>query len=250
VADQDLDLRDFARRLSFRFLGPDDRPRYFAGVDHRLKRLGLALEVLNTRIPVAARHTRRAVSSVLDVPRLSTYPIGVLVNRAVATMPVSSAYVNVGTWHGFTLFAGMVGNEDRRCIGVDNFSEEIVPEYGDVRASFLARFERLRSPRHEFHELDYRDYFARVHDGPLGFYLYDGEHSYDNQLGSLEIAEPFFVPGTVVLVDDAFAEQARRATTDFLERRAGEYEVIFDRPTASKGHPTFWNGVTAFRKLA
>jgi hypothetical protein len=163
-------------------------------------------------------------------------------------MPTGSAYVNVGVWHGFTFLAGMAGNEDRRCIGIDNFSMDIVPLYGDVRSSFLERFERLRAPLHEFHEIDYRDYFRDVHDGPIGVYVYDGEHSYENQLGGLEAAEPFFAPGCVVLIDDAFAEQARRATMGFVESRAGDYEVIFDQATASKGHPTFWNGITVFRK--
>jgi methyltransferase family protein len=250
MAGRNLDLRDYAARMSFRFVGPDDRPRYFAGVDHRLRKIGLSLEVLNTRLPADARRTRRAVAPLLRVPRLSTYPIGVLVNRAVASMPASSGYVNVGVWHGFTLLAGMAGNEGRRCIGIDNFSEDIVPAYGEVRTSFMERFERLRGPLHEFHELDYRDYFDRVHEGPIGAYLYDGEHSYANQLGGLEAAEPFFVPGSVVFVDDAFAPEAREATMTFVNRRQGEYEVIFDRATASKGHPTFWNGILVFRKLA
>lgn len=234
--------------MSFRFLGPDDRPRWFAGVDHRLRKVGLSLEVLNTRLPTAARRTRRAVAPLVSVPRLSTYPIGALINYAVATMRADSAYVNVGVWHGFTLLAGMAGNPDRRCIGVDNFSEDIVPAYGEVRAAFLERFEQLRGPLHEFHDLDYRAYFADVHHGPIGVYLYDGEHSYENQLLGLEAAEPFFAPGCVVLVDDAFAADARAATTAFVERKPDEYEVIFDRPVASKGHPTFWNGITVFRK--
>jgi predicted O-methyltransferase YrrM len=235
--------------MSFRFLGPDDRPRYFAGVDHRLRKVGLSLEVLNTKLPAAARRTRRAVAPLLAMPRLSTYPIGALLNYAAASMPADAAYVNVGVWHGFTLLAGMSGNEDRRCIGIDNFSEDIVPEYGDVRASFLERFEPMRGPRHEFHEIDYREYFSELHQGPIGVYLYDGEHSYENQLLGLEAAERFFASGCVVLVDDAFAQGAREATATFVERKPHDYEVIFDRPTASKGHPTFWNGITVFQKV-
>ena len=234
--------------MSFRFLGPDDRPRYFAGVDHRLRKVGLSLEVLNTKLPANAGRTRRAVAPLLAMPRLSTYPIGALLNYAAASMPADAAYVNVGVWHGFTLLAGMSGNTDRRCIGIDNFSEDIVPAYGDVRAGFLERFERLRGPRHEFHERDYREYFSEAHQGAIGVYLYDGEHSYENQLMGLEAAEPFFAPGCVVLIDDAFATDAREATTTFVERKPDVYEVIVDRPTVTKGHPTFWNGITVFRR--
>lgn len=174
---------------------------------------------------------------------MSTYAIGAIVNHGVRHMPADTAYLNVGVWAGFSLLAGMVGNEDRRVIGVDNFSEFVGGTFGDVRGEFAARFEAVRSPLHEFHDIDYREYFASVHRGPVGFYFYDGEHSYENQLLSLELVEPFLVRGAAVMIDDAFAEAPRQALNDFLASRRDAYEIVFERQPVTKGHPTFWNGI-------
>jgi hypothetical protein len=172
---------------------------------------------------------------------MSTYAVATLINKAVHQMPWGTAFVNVGVWHGFSFLAGIAANPDRRCIAIDNFSQ-----YGCPRAEFLKRFEACRSPRHEFHDMDYEDYFADVHAGPIGFYFYDGEHSYRNQLRGLQVAEPFFSHGCVILVDDTNADEPRTATLDFISRSPGTYRVLFDRRTLRNSHPTFWNGVMAF----
>src|SRR5262249_21124603 len=163
----------------------------------------------------------------LDVPRLSTYPIGVIINRAVATMPPDTAFVNVGTWHGYSFFAGMAGNPERRCIGIDDFSMDLVPTDGDGRTGVLGRFGRVRAPAHEFHDVDFHEYFASQHEGPIGFYAYDAPPGIDG----FEAAERFFAPGCAVIVDDAFSEKTRADIDGFLDARPGQYEVIFDRPT-------------------
>ena len=67
----------------------------------------------------------------------------------------------------------------------------------------MERFERFRGPTHEFHEMDYRDYFANVHgERPIGVYFYDGDHAYEHQLEGLRVAEPYFTDDCVVFVDD------------------------------------------------
>jgi hypothetical protein len=91
--------------------------------------------------------------------------------------------------------------------------------------------------------MGYLDYFTKVHEGRIGFYIYDGEHSYSDQLRGLEAAEPFFAEGCVVMVDDTNTEEARKATLDFLGRRATNYTLICDQRTHSNRHPTFWNGI-------
>ncbi|MGD0485262.1 MAG: class I SAM-dependent methyltransferase, partial [Gemmatimonadales bacterium] len=135
------------------------------------------------------------------------------------------------------------GNLDRRCVGVDDFSE-----FGGPRDAFLARFSAARSPLHTFHQMDYCDYFARKHRGPIGFYFYDGSHRYEHQLRGLEAAEPFLSPGGIILVDDTNDEEPSRATRDFLAARPGAFGTLFERRTAGNGHPTYWNGITLLQK--
>lgn len=240
----------------------DDFAAYLAGVDFRLvtpdtpvtsmvlhlkglaARLGSNLEPWITKLPDKAR-ARQRLSRLLAMPRMSTFAVGAIINRAVSRMRDNEAFVNVGVWHGFSLLAGMAGHADRRCIGIDNFSE-----FGGPKDEFLARFNAARSQLHEFHEMDYRDYFAKVHKGPIGLYIYDGDHAYEHQLKGLEVAEPFLAPGCIVLVDDTNTPGPAEATRDFMAARPGAYRLLFDKRTAGNNHPTLWNGLMVLEKVA
>lgn len=207
-------------------------------------RLGTHLELWITRLPDAAA-ARRRLGPLLDMPRMSTFAVAAIINRAVARLPAGQSFVNVGVWHGFSLLAGMAGHPDKRCVGIDNFSE-----FGGPKQEFLARWNAARGPGHEFHEMDYRDYFATVHQGPIGLYIYDGDHAYQHQLMGLEVAEPHLAPGCIILVDDTNDDQPARATRDFMAARPGRYRLLFDRRTACNEHPTLWNGLMVLEKTA
>ena len=238
-----MTLEEFARGIGFRWIQPDvPLNRVQASLRARLDRTAVPLDLLITRLPERGAQLRRLLGPVCRIPRMSTFAVASIINRAVAQMPESHAFVNVGVWNGFTFLSGLAGNADRACIGIDNFSE-----FGGPKDAFLARFERMKGGRHLFHEMDYQEYFARRHDVAIGVYLYDGEHSYDNQRKGLEAAERFFAKDCVVLVDDTNAEDPRRATYDFLAARPGRFRVLLDRRTAANGHPTFWNGLIVFQ---
>ena len=137
----------------------------------------------------------------------------------------------------------MAGNADKCCIGVDNFSHKDSP-----RSAFLRRFDRAHSPNHVFHEADFRHYLGKMHKAPLGVYLFDGPHTYEDQLDGLKLAEPYFAKGCVVLVDDTNWPQVRNANLDFIKNSAFEYRMLLDVQTPRTGHPTFWNGVMLFER--
>lgn len=237
-----LDL--FARDIRFRYFRPSSGLTWYHRLNHRLAWLGVSLEVANTRLPADRRAARAPLKRLVrSVPKMSTYANAALIDKAVSAMPPNTAFVNVGVWHGFSFLAGIAANPDRECVAIDNFSQ-----FGGPKAEFLGRHEALRSPNHHFHEMDYEAYFATVHRGPIGFYIYDGEHSYRNQLRGLEAAEPFFADGCVVMVDDTNDPEPRQATLDFITRRPGRYRILFDQATACNSHPTFWNGVLLFER--
>jgi hypothetical protein len=170
--------------------------------------------------------------------RMSTLGVAALINRAVAGMPPDHSYVNVGTWMGFSLWAGMYDNPGKTCVGIDDFSM-----FGGPREAFHRWFDRLRTPNHHFHEMDYRHYFDRVHEGPIGVYFYDGDHTYEHQLLGLQTAEGFFGDDCVVIVDDTNWVDPYEATYDFMAQSKREYTVLIDQQTVGNGHPTFWNGL-------
>ena len=245
-----MELENFTAGIDFRLLQPGDRrdPRgrfVFERESGRpaalLELIGAPFDAVNTSIRPAAVH--HALRPLLDVPRMSTMAIGAVLNLAVASMPPGHAFVNVGTWHGYTLLAAMAGNPAALCVGIDDFSE-----HGGPREEFNARFEHFRTPRHTFHDMDYRDYLARVHEGPIGVYLYDGEDTYEAELEALQAAEPFFGDGCLVMADDTNRGHRRKAMFDFAEQSRDEYSVVLDAHTGANRHPTFWNGTLVLRR--
>lgn len=252
-----MDYREFINRVSFRLIQPHARLRLSEDFYERRmvalnatgrpgfpERFGTAFEMFNTRFPEDGRALKRRLRAVCLLPRMSTLAVGAIINRGVADMADDGMFVNVGVWHGFSFLAGLAGNGRKRCVGVDNFSE-----FGGPRDFFLKNFERFRSSRHTFHDMDYEDYFASEHRGKIGFYIYDGDHAYEHQLKGLEAAEPHFSEQCVILVDDTNWDAPRRAVVDFIEARPNRYEILLDRTTAGNCHPTFWNGLMVFRRI-
>ena len=178
------------------------------------------------------------------VPRMSTVAVGAIINQLVLNLPPSQVFLNVGVWNGFTFLSGLVNNPEKTCIGVDNFSQ-----FGGPRDAFLKRFNQYKSSQHYFHDADYVEYFAKIHREPIGFYLFDGPHTYEHQLRGMQLAEPFFANQCYILVDDTNGDEARQGTMTFIQQRSGKYRVLLDQRTSRNCHPTYWNGLILFQKI-
>jgi len=237
-----MEYAEFVNGIGFTLLQPDLQLNKFTKALSWNYPMSI-LEMLNTYIPGHEPSRRKNISALLDMPRMSTLAIAAALDKAVASMAPGDSFVNVGVWHGFTLFSAMVNNPDKICIGIDDFSE-----FGGPRAAFLQAFQQKRSASHSFYDMDYREYFKNVHKGKIGVYLYDGEHSYKNQLEGLKAAEPFFAEGCLIFVDDTNCDDPRKATLDFAAQNAGKYELLFEAKTCQNCHPTFWNGLMVLRK--
>ncbi len=241
-----MNLQDYKSHISFRFIQPQTRlPKGYGEFSKLLRNLGWPMDVLNTRLPGVPANVSAALRDLCRMPRMSTIAIAALINWCVSQMPEDQVFVNVGVWHGFTFLSGIACNPQKTAIGVDNFSR-----FGGPRDAFLARLKRYQSQRHRFYEMDYRTYFQEVHTGAIGFYIYDGDHSYENQLNGLQVAESFMAPGGLMLVDDTNGHAARQATLDFQAANDRRYRVLLDEPTSRNCHPTFWDGIIVLEKVA
>jgi hypothetical protein len=240
---------EFAEAIRFRFLGSQSSLKALRRCQNLVSKFGLpfepaaALELLNTVLPGDRKESRPRLKELCRIPRMSTIAVAAIIDKAVSAMPPQTCFVNVGVWHGFTFLAGLVNNPNLPAIGVDDFSQFRNLCSKAPRDGFLERFRTYRSACHEFHEMDYREYFSRAHRQQIGFYIYDAEHSYANQLTGLKIAEPFFAAGCLIMIDDTNLPEARQATLDFMKDSPNRYRIVFDRSTEENGHPTFWNGV-------
>lgn len=199
-------------------------------------------EIANTVLPHEYAYFAQAAWPLAPLKRMSTFPIAALIGVILQHLPPGQIYLNIGVWHGFTLFAGMLLAPEVPCVGVDNFSE-----FGGPRDVFFQNWERFQSgPHQQFYEMDYQAYFQQ-HTAPIGLYFYDGAHDYANQYQALVLADPFLAPGALILVDDTNFAEPRQATLDFLRATPG-YQLLGDLPTAMMHHPTFWNGLMILQK--
>lgn len=243
-----MDYANYISAISFRFIGPRTvLPSGLRGSGifaKTLQRFNILLDVINTKVPYDEHNMKDSLYDICKIPKMSTFAIGAMINRGVSQMPDTQAFVNVGVWNGFTLLSGMVNNPQKTCIGIDNFSES-----GSPREAFKERFNKYKSTNHHFYDMDYIEYFSTIHKEPIGFYIYDGNHSYENQLKGLEVAEPFFAKDCIILVDDTNWVEARQATMDFVSKGSPGYRPLLDQSTASNRHPTFWNGVMILQRI-
>lgn len=233
-------LHAFANGIKFKLIQPHDVGLSMITRDA----VGIDIDMRNTILPDRAREFESRIGPVCSsVKRMSTFAIGTLINLAVEQMPEDQCYVNVGVWNGFTLFCGMVGNEDKRCIGIDNFSE-----FGGPREQFVEGFNRYKSARSEFHELDYRKYFAEKHTGTIGLYYYDGEHSEENQYNGLKVAEPFLSDDALIVIDDSNAVDVINGTNRYIQETNLKFRLVARYKTGHNMHPTFWNGLILMQR--
>jgi predicted O-methyltransferase YrrM len=162
-----------------------------------------------------------------------------LLNLAASCLDDGEAYVEVGVFHGASLIAAMLGNEDKRFVGIDSFgfrdaSLEKVEQN-------LARF-GLETP-----EFLVGDAFELVPAGaldgtPIGLWYYDAAHSHEAQIEGLRIAEPHLALGALVVVDDTDWEHVDRAMDDYLAAQPRAHRLL-TLDGNSRGAPQWWEGV-------
>ena len=239
-----MSYSDYVANIHFRFIKPhiaSQRGHFWS--NRLLRPFGTSLEIFNTNLPSDNRGMKNRFRELCDIPRMSTFAIGAMINRGVFEMPDNCSFVNVGVWHGFSLLSGIIGNPDKKCVGIDNFSE-----FGGPREAFLERFNRYKSMNHCFYEMDYEEYFSEVHKDSIGFYLYDGCHTYTDQMKGLQLAEPFFSNNCIILIDDTNWDNPRKGTLDFISQSSNTYKILLDKTTCRNGHLTLWNGIMIIQR--
>ena len=237
-----MELEAFAKGIAFKGIQPFD-PGVFLAVDTERIAQVCTADFSNTVFPEKDSLYKTLLAEVCKTPRMSTLAIGVLIHKIVCEMSPEHQFVNVGVWNGFTYFAGIANNPDKKAVGIDNFSE-----FGGPKDAFMKKFDWFKSENHQFYVMDYERYFKSIHSGTIGFYIYDGNHSRESQKKGLEVAEPFFSDDCIILIDDTNTEGPLLGTKDFLDNTSHRYKVILDQKTAHNQHPTFWNGIAILQK--
>jgi len=187
-----------------------------------------------------SEHPRdRRFAPVLEVENLASENVLALLNLAAACLASDEAYVEIGVFHGASLIAAMLGNEERRFVAIDSFQlRDGSPERVEAN---LARFS-LRRP-----ELLVGDAFELVRQGalegtPVGVWYYDAAHDYDAQVEGLRMAAPFLVPGALLIVDDTDWDDVARAMDDYLAGQPSARRLLTIEGK-ERGCPQWWEGM-------
>jgi len=182
---------------------------------------------------------RRFAPIATEVENLARENNLALLNLAARCLDPGEAYVEVGVFHGASLIAAMLGNEDKSFVGIDNFAF-----HGATRE----KVERnVASYGLDIPEIIVGDAFELVPAGVLGdtevgVWYYDAAHSYEAQIAGLKIAEPWLVPGALMVVDDTDWEVVARATDDYLASQPRARRILTIDGKAH-GASQWWEGM-------
>ena len=182
---------------------------------------------------------RRFEPIVEQVENLASENVLALLNLAASCLDPDEAYVEVGVFHGASLIAAMVGQPERRFVGIDSFG------FRDAsREKVEANLERFGLPTPE---IVVGDAFELVPSGvldgvPVGLWYYDASHSYEAQVEGLRIAEPHLVPGALMVVDDTDWEDVERALDDYLAAQPRARQIL-SLDGKDRGSPQWWEGM-------
>ena len=198
------------------------------------------LPALFDDFPASAEPRDPRFAEVLEaVPGLARVNNLALLNLAASFLEPGESYVEIGTFHGTSLIAAMLGN-DGDFVGLDDFS------FGDGDRGELER-------NLEAFELANRaailegDAFELVPAGALGerqvgVYYYDNGHEYEQQLEGLRMIEPYLASRALLIVDDSDWERVGAATAAYLASQS-RARLLLQLDGADRGSPAWWEGV-------
>lgn len=221
--------------ISYRFTSPDVRCENLVALT--VQGEPYYYDMVNTHITDDDNHPLKHMWHALTIDRMCTMSIMYLINCLVRE--TDGDYLNVGVWRGASLLAGALGNHNKRCIGVDNYSEFDGCEAWADNVNRIASNARVIVG-------DYREVLQTAEDNSVGVYLYDGPHDYQSQIDGVSIADRIIMRGGYILVDDTNIDHVSSATANACGMLG--YRLIVDIPTANNKHPTWWNGLQVWKK--
>jgi predicted O-methyltransferase YrrM len=187
-----------------------------------------------------SEHPRdRRFARILELENLASENVLALLNLAASCLGPDEAYVEIGVYHGASLIAAMLGNEERRFVAIDSLAFR-----GSSLEQVEGNLDRFGLPRPE---LLVGDVFDLVPNGaldgiPVGLWYYDAAHDYDSQVQGLRIAEPLLVPGALLIVDDTDWDDVERALDDYLAEQPRARRLLTIDGN-DRGYPQWWEGM-------
>jgi hypothetical protein len=195
------------------------------------------------------------------IKKMSTAHIGLLINAVCSCLDSDECYVNIGVWNGYSFFSGILGN-DIIAVANDSFqvytgtvgftgeSDRLGRNFGNTAEIFRTEFDRICTQKQKYYIEDCWEFIGKYGERNLpkvGFYFYDGDHSYESQLNGLRLMYPYLAQECIVMIDDTNDEKVKAANETFFKDHE-EFEKIADLSTPCNGWPTWWNGIMLYAR--
>jgi len=240
-----MNLKEFVSKITFKTITPKTKIEFVKNVTANVPdSFKITDEVDETCLPEDSEIITKDLLPLLDIKRMSTFAVAAMLWKAVREMADDQIFLNIGLFHGFSFFAGSKGTDTKTCVGVDSYVL-----WAEAKDHFMAYMNRESHPSMHFFGEDFRTFF-RLHmpqfKKEIGVYFCDADHSEKGTLEALEIAKPFMSKDCVVFLDDTNLSGIRKVADKFFKKK--EWDRIFESRTCRNQHPTFWNGITIFKR--
>jgi hypothetical protein len=172
----------------------------------------------------------------LSLSGMSSKKVRNLLNKAVSYP--NSKYLEIGVWHGSTLYSALYGNSPEYAVAIDNFSE-----FGGQAQKFLNNTKDVGVP---FVFLDENCFSLdkSVFTNKFNVYFYDGGHSELDQENALTYYYECMDDTFIYICDDYNWSRVKSGTSKGLEKC--NLKVIEEATLVAdyEGDPnSWWNGI-------
>jgi len=225
-------LSEFISKVSFNTIDPQSSVRN-RNID----------EIAETRLPEHSEAIIEDIEPLLSMRKMSSFAVAAMIWKAVREMPDDQVFLNIGVYYGFTFFAGCRASKQKTSIAVADYSG-----WGGAEPFCVDSMDKEDLPNGFFFKEDFETFFK--HHMPkfkekIGVYFYDADHKTGPTVKALRMAEPFMAKNCVVFLDDINLSGVRKASDMYFDDR---WKQLLHVRTIRNGHPTFWNGLSIWRK--
>jgi hypothetical protein len=236
-----MDLSQYLQGFSFRFVQPGARSAARA-LAPGLRRLGLPLDALNTRLPLDRDQMRRRLGRTGLGAAASPLAIRAIINRGVAHLGRDEAFVAYGVGDGDLLLAAIAGNSEKHCIGIrDHHLKE-------PRAVFQRRLAALANEDSHFIEEGFRECVARLGSRRIGM-AFVSALTHESVARRLADCQLYLAENAYLLVDNANCARTRDAVLEFASAGPNQYRVLFEARTKQECSLTWGRGLIVMQLL-
>jgi hypothetical protein len=235
-----MDLSQYLQGFSFRFVQPGGRSAARA-LAPGLRRLGLPLDALNTRLPFDRDQTRRRLGRTGLGAAAPPLAIRAIINRGVSSLG-REAFVAYGIGDGDLLLAAIAGNSGKHCIGIRDRRPN------EPSAVFRRRLAELANEDCHSIEEDFCGCVARLGNRRIGICLVSAL-THESVARRLADCQLYLAENAYLLVDNANCARTRDAVLEFASGGPNQYRVLFEARTKQECSLTWGRGLIAMQLL-